>query len=61
MERLGTLTGIQGIRKTAYIEHYLADIRLLDAAGLQALFPRATLVRERFCGFTKSLMAYYLS
>ena len=41
-----------------YIRHYLEDIRLLDAAALRALFPGARLIRERFCGWTKSLVAY---
>jgi SAM-dependent methyltransferase len=41
-----------------YIRHYLRDIRLLDAAQLRALFPGARVVRERFCGWTKSLIAY---
>lgn len=51
------LTGIQGERKHFYIEHYLAEVHLLDRAALEALFPRATVVRERFLGLTKSLMA----
>jgi SAM-dependent methyltransferase len=54
---LGMLTGIEGERKRSYIEHYLADIHLLDRAGLQALFPQASVIRERFLGFTKSLIA----
>jgi len=33
------------------------DIRLLDAAELKRLFPDAILVRERFAGLTKSLIA----
>jgi SAM-dependent methyltransferase len=41
-----------------YVRHYLQDIRLLDAAGLRALFPGARMIRERFCGWTKSLVAY---
>jgi Methyltransferase domain len=45
-------------RRAFYIRHYLEDIRLLDAAGLRALFPGARLVRERFCGWTKSLIVY---
>jgi len=44
-------------RRRFYIEHYLNDVRLLDAAGLRALFPGAQIVRERFCGLTKSLVA----
>ncbi len=40
-----------------YIEHYLNDIRLLDAGGLAALFPDAVILRERFVGLTKSLIA----
>jgi len=34
-----------------------ADIRLLDAAELRRLFPEAVIVRERFAGLTKSLIA----
>jgi SAM-dependent methyltransferase len=51
------LTGIRGDRRHFYIEHYLTDVNLLDRAALQALFPQATVVRERFLGLTKSLMA----
>jgi SAM-dependent methyltransferase len=51
------LTGIKGDRKQFYIEHYLADVRLLSRKELQALFPRATVVSERFLGFGKSLIA----
>lgn len=34
-----------------------SDIRLLDAGELRALFPDAVIVRERFGGLTKSLIA----
>lgn len=51
------LTGIVSERKNSYIEHYLADVRWLDGAALQALFPRATVVPERFLGLTKSVLA----
>jgi hypothetical protein len=44
-------------RRQFYIEHYLRDIRLLDARDLQALFPGATVVLERLLGVTKSLIA----
>jgi hypothetical protein len=40
-----------------YIEHYLHDIRLLDAADLHRLFPGAKIVRERLGRLTKSLIA----
>jgi hypothetical protein len=40
-----------------YIQHYLADIRLLRAGELTRLFPGARIVGERFCGVTKSLVA----
>jgi hypothetical protein len=40
-----------------YIEHYLRDIRLLDARAVRGLFPDARLIRERLLGFTKSLIA----
>lgn len=38
-----------------------ADIRLLDAAELHALFPEARIFRERFGGLTKSLIAVGVS
>jgi ubiquinone/menaquinone biosynthesis C-methylase UbiE len=44
-------------RKQYYVEHYVSEIRLLDAAGLRELFPGARIVRERFLGWTKSLVA----
>lgn len=40
-----------------YFNHYLNDIRLLTAAEVRQLFPRARLIRERVCGWTKSLIA----
>jgi hypothetical protein len=41
-----------------YVEHFLSDIRLLSAGELRRLFPDGTILRERFLGFTKSLIAY---
>ena len=40
-----------------YIEHYLRDVRLLDAGDLRRLFPDAEIVRERLGGWTKALIA----
>ncbi len=40
-----------------YLHHFLNDLRLLDAAELQELFPGSTIVRERAFGLTKSLIA----
>lgn len=51
------VTGIGGERKQFYIEHYLGDVLLLDGTGMRALFPDATVQRERFVGLTKSLIA----
>ena len=45
-------------RREFYMRHYLEDVHLLDAAGLRALFPGGKLVRERFCGWTKSLVIH---
>lgn len=53
----GMVTGITGERNRFYIEHYLADIRLLDARAMRELFSGAQVRRERFLGFTKSLIA----
>jgi hypothetical protein len=41
----------------AEAEAYVRSIRLLGAAELMQLFPSARLLRERFCGLTKSLVA----
>ena len=40
-----------------YIEHYLRDVRLLGVRDVRLLFPGARILRERFCGWTKSLIA----
>jgi SAM-dependent methyltransferase len=41
-----------------YVHHYLETIRLLSAPELGAFFPGAAIVRERFVGWTKSLIAW---
>jgi SAM-dependent methyltransferase len=43
-------------RRDFYLRHYLDEVRLLTAADLRRLFPRARLIRERFWGWTKSLI-----
>lgn len=44
-------------RRQFYIDHYLTDVRLLASGEVRALFPEARVIRERFCGITKSLVA----
>ena len=44
-------------RRAFYLAHYLDDVRLLSASEFAALFPGARLIRERVCGWTKSLVA----
>jgi SAM-dependent methyltransferase len=44
-------------RRRFYLEHYLRDIRLLSGTQMAVLFPEATLLRERWLGLTKSLIA----
>jgi len=44
-------------RRDFYLQHYLRDIRLLTFRELRGLFPHARVIRERFCGITKSLIA----
>jgi hypothetical protein len=44
-------------RREFYHEHFLRDIRLLGFREVQALFPGARVIRERFLGITKSLIA----
>jgi hypothetical protein len=45
-------------RREFYIEHFLRDIHLLSRGELARLFPGARVIRERFCGLTKSLIAW---
>jgi hypothetical protein len=44
-------------RRAFYLAHYLDEVRLLGAGEFAALFPEARLIRERVCGWTKSLVA----
>jgi hypothetical protein len=44
-------------RRSYYVEHYLRDIRLLSRRDVAGLFPGAAIVRERWFGLTKSLIA----
>jgi ubiquinone/menaquinone biosynthesis C-methylase UbiE len=44
-------------RRRFYLEHYLSDVKLLGAGELRELFPGARVIRERFWGWTKSLVA----
>ena len=44
-------------RRDFYIEHFLRDIRLLSAGEVARLFPGARIIRERFLGMTKALIA----
>ncbi|MBC8241801.1 MAG: hypothetical protein H8E30_15190 [Alphaproteobacteria bacterium] len=40
-----------------YVDALVDEIRLLNEAQMRELFPDATIVRERFLIFTKSLIA----
>jgi len=44
-------------RREFYHEHFLRDVRLLGCGEMRALFPGARVIRERFLGITKSLIA----
>jgi Methyltransferase domain len=50
-------TSYDAIEREFYLNHYLDSIRLLSASDLHALFPGATVLRERFLGWTKSVIA----
>jgi ubiquinone/menaquinone biosynthesis C-methylase UbiE len=52
------VTNYDAAQREFYVSHYLESIRLLSASELRALFPGATIVRERFLGWTKSLIAW---
>jgi Methyltransferase domain len=51
------ITPLTPDRRAFYLEHYLTEVRLLDAAQFARLFPGARILRERFLGWTKSLVA----
>jgi SAM-dependent methyltransferase len=53
----GIATNLGATEREFYLNHYLDSIRLLTAPELKALFPGAAVVRERFLGWTKSLIA----
>jgi Methyltransferase domain len=40
-----------------YISHFLNELNLLDSGELRSLFPGARIVKERFAGLAKSLIA----
>ena len=40
-----------------YIRHCAEEVRLLDARELSRMFPEARIIRERFLGLSKSLIA----
>jgi hypothetical protein len=52
------ITRADGEARQFYLSHYLRSVRLLSASEMRALFPGARLWRERFLGWTKSLVAY---
>jgi len=47
-------------RKQFYVDHFLNEVRLLDAEQLRCFFPGAIILRERALGWTKSLVAMRL-
>jgi hypothetical protein len=42
-----------------YIHHCSEEVRLLGAKELQSMFPEAQIIRERFLGLSKSLIAVW--
>ncbi len=56
----GIFSRVSRDRREFYLEHYLNQIRLLDAREVRQLFPDARVTRERFLGWTKSLVAVKL-
>ena len=44
-------------QRTYYIAHFLNELELLDISALQELFPEAKIVKERFLGLVKSIVA----
>ncbi len=55
--RRGSLWGWMAKPDQKTIDEWLRDIRLLTVKDMRRLFPDAEIVRERFLGFTKSIIA----
>src|SRR5262249_42949501 len=53
----GLISGAPADRREFYLQHYLNDVRLLCHRQMRELFPDGVIVRERFLGLTKSLIA----
>jgi len=51
------LVRVRDDQRRYYFGHYLNDVRLLSQRELRRLFPEAKIIRERFLGFSKSLIA----
>jgi SAM-dependent methyltransferase len=51
------LTNVSRQQREWYIHHFLYEIQLLDKGQMARLFPGARMIRERACGFVKSLIA----
>ena len=44
-----------------YLDHFLNDLKLLDAGQLERFFPGSKVIAERVLGFPKSLIAFRVS
>jgi SAM-dependent methyltransferase len=45
-------------RREFYVDHYLNSVNLLNRRGMRRLFPGASILRERFLGWPKSLISW---
>lgn len=55
-----TVWGLLGRPTTQHCEEYVEELRLLDYQTMRQLFPDAQILREKFLGLTKSLIAVRL-
>ncbi len=53
----GAIVSLPPDRREFYVRHYLEEVKLLGAGDMRRLFPEARIVRERFLGLGKSLIA----
>jgi len=51
------VAGARADQREYYIDHCLNTVRLLSADDMRRLFLKSTIIRERFCGLSKSLIA----
>jgi hypothetical protein len=59
MARCGTVWGLISRPSREQVFSMVEQIALLTEKKMRLLFPEATILREKFCGLTKAIVAYH--